>query len=340
MAAVGWVAAAIITLLAGFFFLSSNVNLFGPTTEPTISTREPSEAAAALPQDETRPAPGVAAPTLTSQAVATADSSATSAAQTEMDEADTDQDGLTDAQENVLDTDANDPDSDGDGLKDGDELLIYNTDPLNLDGDGDSLNDFDEINVHKTNPRLSDTDDDGQSDGLEAIQGTDPLDPNPPTIEPSPTPTCPAVDGPFAAAWRDAQAEIGCATGDEVVGLIAEENFELGKMFWREPIDYAQALVLFNNGAWRIFEHAPFVEGSPDFSCPDADTSPQCPPTPKRGFGMMWCDISDIRGGLGNATDCERGYQGAMQAFQNGFMIQSDTGNIYVFLNSGTWQRR
>lgn len=139
---------------------------------------------------------------------------------------------------------------------------------------------------------------------------------------------------------RDAKVEIGCARGDAVVGLIAEENFELGKMFWREPIDYAQALVLFNNGVWRIFEHAPFVEGSPDFSCPDAETPPQCPPTPKRGFGMMWCDTPDIRGGLGNATDCERGYQGAMQAFQNGFMIQSDTGNIYVFLNSGTWQRR
>lgn len=189
------------TLLAGFFFLSSNVNLFGPATEPTISIREPIEAAAALPLDETRLAPGVAAPTLTSQAAATADSLATSVGQTVMAEADTDQDGLTDAQENVLDTDANDPDSDGDGLKDGDELLIYNTDLLNPDGDGDGLNDFDEINVHETNPRSSDTDGDGQPDGLEARQGSDPLDPNPPTIEPPPTPACPAVDGPFAAAW-------------------------------------------------------------------------------------------------------------------------------------------
>jgi len=108
-------------------------------------------------------------------------------------------------------------------------------------------------------------------------------------------------------------------------------------MFWREPIDSAQALVLFNDGTWRIYRHSPYP-GEPEFWCPDANTPPQCPPTPKRGFGMMWCDIPEIRQKLGNATDCERGYQGWMQSFERGFMLQTDTGIIYLFYTDDrTW---
>ena len=111
-------------------------------------------------------------------------------------------------------------------------------------------------------------------------------------------------------------------------------------MFWREPIDYAQALVLFGNGTWRIFAHAPFVEGSPDYSCVDENTPAQTPPTPKRGFGLMWCDISDIRSGLGNAVDAERGYSGSMQSFDNGFMIRTDYDSTFIIYAAGAWEQR
>ena len=47
-----------------------------------------------------------------------------------------------------------------------------------------------------------------------------------------------------------------------------------------------------------------------------------------------------MRGGLGNAVECERGYQGAMQEFERGFMLQTDDGVIYVFYDSGRWERR
>lgn len=162
------------------------------------------------------------------------------------------------------------------------------------------------------------------------------------TPEPSPTstPSCPTVGGPFGTVWNIVQGELGCATRNAITGLIAEENFERGKMFWREPIDEAQALVLFDNKTWRVFQHAPFVEGSPDFSCPDTNTPSQCPPTPKRGFGMMWCDILEIRSGLGNAIDCEHSYQGAMQDFERGFMLQTDSGVNYVFYSDGRWELR
>jgi len=187
------------------------------------------------------------------------------------------------------------------------------------------------------------------------LRPTDPATPTPtPTgtpIPPSPTqalsiPTpdalaqCTTVTGTFGAVWQAVGSRLGCSEGSVITGLIAEEAFEGGMMFWREPFDYAQALVAFSSGTWQIFGHTPYVEGSPDFSCLDAQTPAQCPPTPKRGFGMMWCDISAIRSGLGNAVNCERGYIGEMQQFEEGFALRSDSGIIYVFYGDGMWERR
>ncbi len=68
---------------------------------------------------------------------------------------DPDHDGLTNLQEFQNGTDPNNPDTDGDGLTDGQEVLVYHTNPL-----------------------VADTDGDGIPDGLEVSLGTDPLDPN------------------------------------------------------------------------------------------------------------------------------------------------------------------
>lgn len=69
---------------------------------------------------------------------------------------DTDGDGLTDRQEEVLGTDATLPDSDGDGYLDGEELAIGTgvaqvSDPTRADTDGDGVNDFGE-GVSGTDP--------------------------------------------------------------------------------------------------------------------------------------------------------------------------------------------
>ena len=91
---------------------------------------------------------------------------------------DSDDDGLTDGEEDALGTDPFDPDTDDDGLTDGDEVEIHGTDPLDPDTDDDGLNDGDEI-AAGTDPFDSDTDDDGLTDGDEVhVYGTDPLDPD------------------------------------------------------------------------------------------------------------------------------------------------------------------
>jgi len=84
---------------------------------------------------------------------------------------DSDSDGLTDDEENAINTDPNNPDTDGDNLRDGDEVLFYNTNPLDLDTDDDGIRDDEEVvpggDLAVTDPNNPDTDRDGIQDGTE-----------------------------------------------------------------------------------------------------------------------------------------------------------------------------
>ncbi len=100
--------------------------------------------------------------------------------------ADTDGDGVIDG-EDVFPLDSNeakdsdedgignnaDEDDDNDGLKDEEELWIYETDPLIIDTDKDELSDKEEVELG-TNPLKADTDEDGVIDSKDVF----PLDSN------------------------------------------------------------------------------------------------------------------------------------------------------------------
>ena len=88
---------------------------------------------------------------------------------------DSDDDGLSDGEEDSAGTDPNDSDSDDDGLTDGDESSS-GTDPTDADSDNDGVADGDEA-AAGTDPTNSDSDGDGVDDGTEIEQGTDPTDP-------------------------------------------------------------------------------------------------------------------------------------------------------------------
>ncbi|MCY3413585.1 MAG: hypothetical protein INQ03_18225 [Candidatus Heimdallarchaeota archaeon] len=84
---------------------------------------------------------------------------------------DTDDDGLIDGLEGMLlqesnHTNVNNPDTDGDGLADMQELLL-GTDPRHVDSDRDGITDGEEFFRFGTNPFLEDTDYDGLYDGEE-----------------------------------------------------------------------------------------------------------------------------------------------------------------------------
>ena len=88
---------------------------------------------------------------------------------------DSDKDGLDDVREKEIGANPQNTDSDGDGLSDGDEVIIYKTDPLKADTDDDGLSDGDEALIWRTNPLNSDTDGDSYPDGTEVRNGYSPL---------------------------------------------------------------------------------------------------------------------------------------------------------------------
>ena len=113
-------------------------------------------------------------------------------------EIDSDNDGLTDEEEEALCSDPNNEDTDGDGLTDGMEVNVLGSDPCNEDTDGDGLLDKqetelgsfikkadtdedglldgEEVNTYGTNPVHSDSDLDGLTDGEEVnTYNTEPL---------------------------------------------------------------------------------------------------------------------------------------------------------------------
>ncbi len=102
--------------------------------------------------------------------------------------ADVDGDGLDYATEMKLGTDPNKADTDGDGLSDGDEVKVWQTNPLNRDTDGDTIPDGTEVKMG-LNPNNRDTDGDGQPDNVDSNPGALPT----PTI--TPFPTIPGTNG-------------------------------------------------------------------------------------------------------------------------------------------------
>jgi hypothetical protein len=98
--------------------------------------------------------------------------------------------GLESSHSNEVSTQINNTDTDGDGLSDNDELNIYESDPNNADTDGDGINDGEECimweddwNADFDNDGIInlldiDSDGDGYSDGLERSLDYDPSDPS------------------------------------------------------------------------------------------------------------------------------------------------------------------
>jgi hypothetical protein len=87
---------------------------------------------------------------------------------------DPDADNLPNIDEFTNQTNPQVADTDGDGLKDGDELLVYHTHPLRTDTDSDGLADGPEVLSYHTNPLVKDSDGDGFADGAEVVEGSRP----------------------------------------------------------------------------------------------------------------------------------------------------------------------
>ncbi len=167
------------------------------------------------------------------------------------------------------------------------------------------------------------------------------LTPSP--VPPSPTP-CPStigVGGDFSLAYNGAklQQELGCPTSGAHTLKTSYEPFEHGFMFWRDDTKLVDVFYGVDN-TWQEFADT-YVDGQPEYSCPSDNTPSTTPPTPRRGFGKVWCTQPNVRSRLGNALSDEIGNDRTVQDFENGSMLLiPDYAGVPVVLykDSGRWQ--
>lgn len=74
-------------------------------------------------------------------------------------------------------------DTDHDGLNEAEERAVQ-TNPAQIDSDNDGLTDGEEVKTYGTNPNQADSDNDGQNDGDEIKNRRNPLDPSPTAVWP------------------------------------------------------------------------------------------------------------------------------------------------------------
>ena len=155
------------------------------------------------------------------------------------------------------------------------------------------------------------------------------------TPDPTPAPCSVVVYSGFSGIWASAEQRLGCPVqAARVSQWVAEEAFERGRMFWRE--DNRKIYVLYQTGTWQRFDDTWNEHTDPEFAC----GPPKSPPTPKRGFGKVWCARADVRSGVGNAVEEEHGDLATVQDFAGGGVILRVTSGTYVLFGDGVWERR
>jgi Tol biopolymer transport system component len=146
---------------------------------------------------------------------------------------------------------------------------------------------------------------------------------------PTATPCATAV-GTLFNLNQNTVAQLGCPTTGSFNVTAVTENFQRGRMFWRG--DNSSIYVLYNSGQWSSHSDT-WREGQPAFTCGTNSS----PPTPVRGFGKVWCENSQVRQGLGDATNQEYSITATLQGFANGLVMRAE-GRTYVLLYSGEWR--
>ena len=104
-------------------------------------------------------------------------------------------------------------------------------------------------------------------------------------------------------------------------------------MIWREDTRYIYAV--YDDGTWQGFIDL-WQEGDPEYSCPDIAPS-DSPPTPKRGFGKIWCLNPPVKEKLGWAQGEEKGGSRSVQDFDRGVMIGTGFAGTIILYDDGTW---
>jgi hypothetical protein len=151
-----------------------------------------------------------------------------------------------------------------------------------------------------------------------------------PTATPVPVVCQDEPEGEFQSIWKTYKDRLGCPRQIEPTKFaqFAEQQFERGFMFWSEkPRDLILAISRGDDPVW--YERRSWSFDPDSAWC--ASTPPPGLVQPIRGLGGAWCDSPEIRKAIGWAVEKERVIQGAVQEFDNGFIMRTgDPTKVYV----------
>lgn len=126
--------------------------------------------------------------------------------------------------------------------------------------------------------------------------------------------------GGFGAAYTanpNLNLILGCSQGGTLNYGAAVQRFERGLMIYVASVP-AVIYVVYDNGRWAQYADT-FIDGV------DPTSGNETPPSglfePIRGFGKVWRNNADVRGGLGWATGTETGTTVTALMFERGQMI-------------------
>lgn len=165
------------------------------------------------------------------------------------------------------------------------------------------------------------------------------------TASPPPTPapasaigSCPIQPEHFTELWVAHLDQLGCPiTAESHNSLpLAKQRFERGTLIWHSHTSEIYALP--NGHLFAQFPNA-WDENMPAYSCPEIAPS-QTPPTPVRGFGVVWCQNEVVRQQLGNAIGEEQSVIAVWQAFTFGAIFGVYEQDTYLLdYQTGIWEQ-
>jgi hypothetical protein len=124
---------------------------------------------------------------------------------------------------------------------------------------------------------------------------------------------------------------------------IAINEFGPGPEFDRFMLWFShesQIYVLLPDGTWRIYVDT-WRESDPTFTCNPLGGRPTSPPLPRRGFGKLWCTVTELQEVMGTVMKEERLCQHAvLQRFARGRFLacfEDATVRYFRLLDDGSW---
>ncbi len=147
------------------------------------------------------------------------------------------------------------------------------------------------------------------------------------------------------ATFPDLEQLMGCALGPAIFDPVGINEFGTEPpfdrfMLWFSP--EVQIYTLLPNKQWQVYADT-WTEEQPTFACNPLGGEATSPPLPRRGFGKLWCESTELQTIMGTVAKEERLCQHTvLQPFQNGRLLacyEDATIRYFRIMNDGSWDQ-